>query len=241
MQINIAIIEDEPCFVEQLCALLQQWERENGSLINMKKYPSADQFFLNWNEADVFDVVFIDIMLPGSMDGVAIAKEIRKHNEDVPLVFVTSVTEKMPEGYRVSALQYLLKPASYADLQVCMNKVVKRMQNREQSYYHFQKGKNTMVRIPYNDIMYFVSALQYTDIHTHSGVERQLERLKNIEALLPAQFVRCHRSYIVNMRSVYSITPMWITTVSKEMIPISKTFFDSVKEKFIQYVDKEVL
>ena len=229
MKINIAIIEDEAVFIEHLSGLLKKWSEENNHLISIRKYLSGSTFLSDWENGMDFDVVFIDIMLPYALNGVEIAKEIRRTNENVTLIFVTSVSEEMAEGYRVAAMQYLIKPADYKDICVCMDKVSDIVISRKTTMYSFQKNKNTLLRIPYREILYFSSCLQYTEIYTTREVEKQLERLKNIETVLPHQFVKCHRSYIVNVEAIYSITPTSITLINKAVIPLSKTYFDAIK------------
>ncbi len=239
MKVNIAVIEDESVFVDHLSDMLKKWSEEQNHLISIRTYFSGTPFLSDWEDGIDFDVIFIDVMLPSALNGIEIANEIRKTNKNVVLIFVTSIFEKMGEGYRVAAMQYLIKPAKYEDICTCMNKVADAVMNQKSTTYCFQKSKNTLTRIPYREILYFESSLQYTEIYTTSSVEKQLERLKNIETLLPHEFVRCHRSYIVNIEAIYSITPSTITLINKTEIPLSKTYFDSVKERISNYFRKE--
>lgn len=241
MIINVAIIEDEQPFCEQLSELLLKWAADRRQLLNIHPYISGENFLIDWDSGTEFDVVFIDIMLPYSLNGLEIARHIRKNNEQVALIFVTSVGTEIGEGYRVSAMQYLIKPASYADIEMCMDRVIKSVEQYRETVYCLQQGKSTLLRIPYKDILYFSSSLHYIEIHTAQETIRQLIRLKNVEAKLPDQFVRCHRSYIVNLEATYLVTPHFIKLIDKTTIPISKTYLENVKNKVSAYYRQEVL
>ena len=235
MKVNIAIIEDEKPFVDHLYSLLEQWAAEKKHMLNVQVFRSGNTFLMNWENKNNFDVIFIDVMLPDGLDGIHISKLIRMMDKKVEIIFVTNVTSEIGEGYRVSAMQYLIKPAVYSDIKFCMDKIAEMLLNQNEDNYCFYKNKDSISRIPYRQILYFSSALQYTEIHTTQTVERQLERLKNIEGVLPDMFVRCHRSIIVNIEAVYSITPSLITLINQTNIPISKTYFKNVKQKFLDY------
>lgn len=235
MKIKIAIIEDEQAFVDSLGRLLRQWSETYKYLIDIKSYATGEAFLLAWEASEIFDVIFVDIMLPNSVNGMDLAKYIREKNPQVPIIFATSVRENMGDGYRVSAMQYLVKPAMYSDIEECMNKISVDLSRKKSSIYCFRKSKNSISRIQYHDILYFSSSLQYTEIHTIYGVEKQLERLKNIETSLPDEFIRCHRSIIVNIEAVHSISPVSITLPDFTTIPISKTYFNAVKNKYLAY------
>lgn len=233
MQIDVAIIEDEQAFIYKLKDLLNSWAEKHNSILNIHEYTSSENFCFDFEERKNFDVIFIDILLPGSLDGMEIAKLIRKTDDEVAIIFVTGVSSKIGDGYRVSAMQYLIKPVKYADIEECMNKAVSA--KRRGTSYLLYRGKNSFVRIPFDDIIYVSSALQYTEFHTAHGVRRQLTRLKDVEAHLPEQFVRCHRSFIVNLEKLNSITPRSIEMSDGTLIPISNAYFASVKDKLALY------
>lgn len=234
MKIKIAIVEDEPAFIEQLSKQLRQWAGKHQHLLEIKSYTTSDRFLMDW-EQEHFDMIYFDIMLPHSKSGVDLAKYIRSQNDQTPVVFLTSLRDRFNEGFRVSAVQYLIKPAAYEEIEECMDTVSAQMMNQQKSVYCYSQGRNTVSRIPFHDILYFSGALQYVEIHTVNGVERQLERLKNIEETLPEEFVRCHRSFIVNIGAIYSISSSLLTLIDRSTVPISKSYFENVKRKFMNY------
>ncbi len=234
MKIKIAIVEDELAFIEQLSRQLRQWAVKHQHLLEIKSYATGDRFLMDW-EQEHFDMIYFDIMLPHGDSGVDLAHYIRSKNDQTPIVFLTSLRDRFNEGFRVSAVQYLIKPASYEEIEECMDIVSARMMNRPTSVYCYAQGRNTVSRIPFDDILYFSGALQYVEIHTLNGVERQLERLKNIEATLPEEFERCHRSFIVNVGAIYSISSSLLTLIDRSTVPISKSFFENIKRKFMNY------
>ncbi len=241
MKLHIAMIEDEEVFSDQLASLLQQWTKETGNYIHTHLYSSGNPFLLDFDNGIPFDAVFIDVILPHGANGIEIAKMIRRVNESIPIIFVTGDTENIGQGYRVSAMQYLVKPARYSDIKLCMDKVHDLISRYEKTMYCFHKGKKSMMRIAFQDILYFSSALQYTEIHTCHGVERQLERLKNIETLLPKEFIRCHRSFIVNIEAIHAFDSKTIVLAGNIVLPLSKTYLEEVTGRCIEYFSKDIL
>ncbi|KUJ29785.1 hypothetical protein AR437_06580 [Christensenella hongkongensis] len=78
MKIKIAIIEDEQAFVDSLGRLLRQWSETYKYLIDIKSYATGEAFLLAWEASEIFDVIFVDIMLPNSVNGIDLAKYIRE-------------------------------------------------------------------------------------------------------------------------------------------------------------------
>ena len=234
MIIRFAIIDDEQPYIDHLRKLINKWCNQNEVNPIYYEYLSGDSFFWDWDNVS-FDIVFIDILFPKkSLTGIEIASRIRTTDNNTILVFVTNITEEISKGYDVSALQYLIKPAKYPDIEKCLNKAKLTISERKNNSYAFQKNKNCILRIPYNDIIAFSSALQYTEIITKNNSYRQLERLKNIEKCLPNNFERCHRSIIINIEEISLITNTDVTMTNGLTFPVSKTCFDRLKTKFIE-------
>ena len=235
MIIRIAIIEDEQPYIDYLRKLINKWCDQNEVTPIYYEYLSGDSFFWDW-ESISFDMIFIDILFPNKdLTGIEIASRIRITDNTTIIVFVTNIIEEISKGYDVSALQYLIKPAKYTDIEKCMDKAKITLMERKSNSYAFQKNKNCLLRIPYNDIIAFSSALQYTEIITKKTSYRQLERLKNIEKCLPNNFERCHRSIIINIEEIALLTHTDVTMTNRAVFPVSKTCFEKLKEKFINF------
>jgi len=235
MQYNIAIVENDLPTLKDLLAFLERWSRESKYILKIGQYESTGNFLLKLDNGLSFDAIFLNIDMNGVTSGFELSKIIRRLNNTVAIVLLSNSTERIADGYSVSALQYLVKPIAYPAIQSCMNRIAERIVLDVGNTYRFQKSKNAAVSIPYSRILYFTSAKQYVHIHTVCGRERQLERMKNVEGILPNYFIRCHRSYIINTNAIYSLTPTKITLLDGSVIPLGKKYFSTVKMGLEEY------
>lgn len=106
---RVAICEDEPVQAVLLKTLAQRWAAARTVPLTVECFPTAEAFLFCWAEDRGFDLLMLDIQMPGR-DGLALAREVRREDRGLPIVFVTGYSDHMGEGYEVAALHYLLKP-----------------------------------------------------------------------------------------------------------------------------------
>lgn len=194
------------------------------------------------------DLIFVDINMP-DLNGVDFVRALT----DRPMVvFTTAYSEYAIDGFKLDAVDYLLKPFSFADFS--------RAAAKANSLYELRQGrlpaqpdsdseatpkdreyisvkadyKVSLVRIA--DIVYIESEGEYVRMHLCDGSTiTTLFRLKNMEAALPSeQFMRVHRSYIVNLRAIRSYVRGRIFLSDTEYVPIGENY----KEAFQNYIDR---
>jgi DNA-binding LytR/AlgR family response regulator len=186
------------------------------------------------------DLMFVDINMP-DLNGMDFVKAL----ENPPkVVFVTAYSEYALEGFRVDAVDYLLKPISYADFLKSANKVKvwfdankqKSDEVKSNKDFLFIKSDYKILRINFEDIKYIEGMSEYIRIHlTGSKPVMTLLSMKSIEEQLPSdRFMRVHRSYIVSLAKISVIERNRIVFDEKVYIPIS----DQYKSKFQSYIDK---
>jgi len=189
------------------------------------------------------DLMFVDINMP-DLSGMDFVKTI----ENPPkIVFVTASTENALEGFRVDAIDYLLKPISYVDFLKSANKVKswfdahqqKADEVRSNKEFLFIKSDYKLLRINFDDIKYIEGMSEYIRIHlTNSKPVMTLLGMKAIEEQLPSdRFMRVHRSYIVNLTKISVIERNRIIFDGSIYIPVS----DQYKSNFQSYIDKNFL
>ena len=153
------------------------------------------------------------------------------------IIFLTAFSEYVFDGYHVQAFDYLLKPISQGKLEQCMKPILRNMQGS----YHVYKTKTETVKIPYNKILAFTSFRHYVDIITQPNDNqtffRQKITLKNLQNQLPKEFVRCHRTVIVNMNKVMRLTNKDITLSDNSIYPVSESYLEHVREVFSTLLD----
>ena len=193
------------------------------------------------------DLIFVDINMP-DLNGVDF---VRALSERPMVIFTTAYSEYAIEGFKLDAVDYLLKPFSFADFSRSAAKAHSLYELRnnqriaqESSSEALPKDKEyisvkadykvSLVRI--DEIVYLESEGEYVRMHLADGsVITTLFRLKNMEAALPSErFMRVHRSYIVNLRRIRSYVKGRIYLNDEEYIPIGENY----KEAFQEYIER---
>lgn len=111
MGYRIAICDDEQLDIKYIKELLHIWQEETNISLQIETFTSAESFLFNYAEDKLYDIILLDIEL-GGMDGVTMAKKIRKENKTVQIIFISGYSDYIAEGYEVEALHYLLKPVN---------------------------------------------------------------------------------------------------------------------------------
>lgn len=117
---KIAICDDEVAVSEVTKSLLQQWAIHQSISLSVHCYENGDDLILA-QKSECFDLIFLDVLMP-LLNGIDTAKELRRQNQNVPIIFLTSSKEFAFDSYEVKALQYLLKPVSPNQLWSIMNR-----------------------------------------------------------------------------------------------------------------------
>lgn len=231
MTLNCAIVDDEPLALD----LMESYVAKTPFLNLTGKYSSAVQAMKELPERQV-DLLFLDIQMP-ELSGLEYSKMV---SPDTRVVFTTAFEQYAIDGYRVNALDYLLKPISYADFLQAANKAVQwfelLQQPKEEITSIFVKSDYKLIQIPLNNILYIEGLKDYIKIYEEGASKPilSLMSMKAIEELLPAsRFMRVHRSFIVQKEKIRVVDRGRII-FGKTYIPVS----DSYKQAFQEYLDK---
>lgn len=185
------------------------------------------------------DLIFVDINMP-EMSGLDFVKSL---NKKVKIIFTTAYSEYAVESYKVDAIDYLLKPITYKDFLRATNKVLNQITNSENSNnsnkindHFFVKAEGKIQKIRLEDIKFVESLSEYVKIHLENNENVVcLMSLKNLEKKLPNDFLRVHRSYIVNLNKVTTIERNKIVFDNKVYIPVSEQYKDEFKKFLNRY------
>ena len=233
MKLHIAICDDEQNQIEYLCAAVTEWAKKARHLIELKTFSSAEAFWFEYSENRSFDILLLDIEM-GAMSGVELAKKIRLENHAMQLVFVTGFYEYFSDGFDVSALHYLIKPATREKLYPVLDRAAHNLAYRERSVL-VDTGDGE-VKIPLADILYIEADKMHIAITTVDGVHRCRMPLSGIAPMLDDTFYKVQRSYIVGLKYVRKITRGEITMSDGARIPISRGLYDDVHAALIKYL-----
>ena len=235
MTINCAIIDDEPL----AAGLLESYVAKTPYLYLTGTYNSAITAMRDLRDNPV-PLLFLDIQMP-ELSGVEFAKILPK---DTKIIFTTAFPQYALEGYKVNALDYLLKPISYEDFLRATEKaqdwynVLQKREAYNDDRIMFIKSEYKLLRVCLDDILYVEGLKDYVRICLKNGEKiMSLMSMKKLEDYLPhPEFLRTHRSYIVHMPEVRSIDRFRIV-FGDVFIPIS----DNYKEEVQQYLDTHTL
>ena len=231
MLLKCAIVDDEPLALN----LLESYVLKTPFLELAGKYSSAVQAMNDLPDKHV-DLLFLDIQMP-ELNGLEFSKMVSSRTR---IVFTTAFDQYAIDGYKVNALDYLLKPISYVDFLQAANKAVKwfelLQQPKEEIESIFVKSDYKLVQVELKNILYIEGLKDYVKIYEENTPKPilSLMSMKAMEELLPSsRFMRVHRSYIVQMDKIRIIDRGRIV-FGKNYIPVS----DSYKQAFQDFLDK---
>jgi two-component system LytT family response regulator len=238
MMIKCIAIDDEPLALKQISAYIGKTPfLETVALCN-SAFSAME--YLAGNEVDL---MFVDINMP-DLNGMDFVKSLTQKPQ---IIFTTAYSEYAMQGFQVDALDYILKPVSYAVFLKAANKAKTWFElNQKQSEIVqatqdslFVKSEHKTIRIFFSEIKYIESSNEYIQIHLlNDEPVTTLIRLKIMEEQLPKEmFMRVHRSFIVNLGKVKVIERNRIVFDNTIYIPIGEQY----KESFQTFVDKTFL
>ncbi|MCL2572119.1 MAG: LytTR family DNA-binding domain-containing protein [Defluviitaleaceae bacterium] len=229
MDIRIALCDDEKQQRDYLTLLLRKWNPK----AHIEAFESAESFKMMREEKTPHDILLLDIQM-GGQDGVSLAKELRAANEELIIIFITGVPDFIQEGYDVAALHYLMKPVNESKLFTVLDRAVSQVSITPKPLLLPVEGET--VKLSFGDILYIESFAHYLEVVTVSGTITVKMPTYKLEQLLSDEFIRCHRSYLVNMRHISKITKTDITLDNGKFVPLSRRMQSSVSETFIAYI-----
>lgn len=181
-----------------------------------------------------FDLLLSDILAVG-MNGIEAAEEIRRLGDKLPIVFISSTAEYALDGYRVNALRYLQKPVQIDKLREALLEAYSNIGKKRTEYLSFQVA-DKFYKVNYDDIIYLESMGRDTYVVTKTESITVHAKFSDMENKLPSdRFIRCHRSYIINMSEVKDIARYRFLTKGGVEIPISQLQYADVKQAFINF------
>ena len=235
MSLTCVIIDDEPLAV----SLLESYVKKTPFLTLSGKYHSALLAMADLNENPV-DLLFLDIQMP-ELNGMEFSRLLPGNTR---IIFTTAFEQYALDSYKVNALDYLLKPISYADFLQSAQKALQWVEmytNRQNSKLPsgksepesiFVKTERKLVQIELNQILYIEGLKDYVKIFVEDEAHPilSLMSMKAMEELLPPQrFIRVHRSYIIQPDKIKVIERSRIV-FGKTYIPISDNYKDKLQE-----------
>lgn len=230
---RIAICDDEEVFNEQTIELITSMLAKPAEC-EIKTYFSGETL-LDEYASNRSDIVFLDIEMNG-INGIDTAREIRKIDENVIIVFLTSYQEFALAGYEVNAYRYLIKNQPIYVYEKQFKSIFDEYSQKHKCFVI--NTRNDVICIQLKDICFFEVLNKKVTVHTSSKSYEYIGKLSEIEEQLQndGSFMRTHKSYIVNVAQIDTIRNFDIIMKNSESALMSRNLKKSVVDKYISYM-----
>ena len=232
MKYKIAVCDDNETDQAYVIGFLNTWAQQNNRATEFHSFASAEEFLFQYADEKDYHVLILDIEM-GKMNGVELARKLRMGNSELQIVFVTGFPDFIAEGYDVDAIHYLMKPLERDRFYKAMDKAIERIRLVEPYIILQEKGET--LRLNLRNILYVEVFSHSCVIHKTSGLIEQKVSITKLEESFGEQFVRVHRSYLVNLERVKQIGKTEIVLENDEIVPLSRRKYNEVNLAFIRY------
>lgn len=232
MKYLFAICDDKPEDGRLAARLCAQWAARTGAEVELEIFPSAEAFLFRYGERKDFDILLLDIEMSG-MDGVELARTVRRDNEAVQIVFITGYADYIAEGYEVSALHYLMKPVNEEKFDRVLTRAVSRLARNEPFLTLELPGET--VRVPLLEIRYVDVQQNYVTVHAREDYTFK-RSLGEIEAALDRRFYRVGRSCIVNLTCIRRVARTEVELTGGERLLLPRGQYEKLNQAIIQQI-----
>ena len=228
--LKIAICDDCPDFISQIKSEISLWQNKPQELTT--SYFTDGDALIAAHTASPFDIILLDVAMP-LINGIETAREIRKLDKRVKIVFLTSSSEFAVDSYTVKANNYLLKPIVADALYCSLDELVNELRQASRSIT--ARSAYAVHRVDLSSIEY-IEAQNKRVLFTLTGGKtiEAIDPLYTYESklLLSDGFFKCHRSYIVNIYQIDTYTQRELKTRSGWRVPISRGCFKEFEEAY---------
>lgn len=228
---RIAVVEDNKECADRLVEYLNRFAEEDDRQFEI--VPFRDGMDLIKLYRSNWDIIFMDIEMP-LLNGMDAAREIRKSDSVVTIIFVTKMAQYAIHGYEVDAMDFILKPVNYFPFSLKLRKAISHIENRKAEEMVYLPLVGVTKRLPLKDL-YYVEMMDHKLLfHTAEGVLSVSGTLKHWEETLhPFHFARCNNGYLVNLEKVTSFRKDEVIVGGDALIvsrPRRKEFFGKLSD-----------
>jgi len=231
MKYKIALCDDEAETLQHTSSLVADWAASRQISLDMETFPSAEAFLFQYQEDKSYDILLLDIEMTG-MDGVAMAKSVRREDEAVQIIFLTGYSDYILEGFEVAALHYLMKPVNPDKLFSVLDRAVEKLQKNERTLT--LELPDELIRVPLYEIRYLEVRQNYVTVHAKEDYTLK-KPLGEFEKELDERFFRTSRSGIVNLASVRRVTRTEVHLDGGDTVPLSRGLYDAINRAIITH------
>lgn len=230
---KIVICDDEEIQRKNIIDMCKKWALDREELLQVIEFSSAEEFLFSYEEKKDYDVVLLDINM-GKENGIGLAKKLRSLEDDVPIIFITGIVEHVFEGYKVQALDYILKPVKELKLFEALDRARK---YAKEDMYLLVDSTDGVVKVKLSEVRYIESQKHDTIVVTKQnkiiskkGISKWLEELGQME-----EFFQCHRSFLLHIGHIQVITKSEVKMDNQCTIPIARGKWEALNLSYLKY------
>lgn len=239
--LNIVVCDDNIVETEVLICMVKEYMRNQSETYKVISFIDGDdliEYISNSKNSVDLDIVFLDVYMEFS-NGIETAKKLREYDKECRIIFITSSKEHAIDSYEVKAFNYLLKPVDKHKLWDALSQAIESI-NKDNNYVAI-KNKQGNFKIKFSDITFLESEKRRVHLHTkNNGTLAFYDKLDEIcLKLTDERFMRCHKSYCVNMENVLKIEDSSFIMENKIKIPISYNI-SQIRQQHFDYLLKKM-
>lgn len=184
-------------------------------------------------DGDEPQILFMDVKLKND-NGIDVAKILNKEYGNIAVIFISGYTEYLEDSFEADPVYFLVKPLKKEIFEKAMKKAIEKVKNNERKFLLI-KGKE-VTRVFYDEIYFAESVGRKMRLYCEEDMLEYYEKMDELEKELKGSFVRCHKSFLVNLMHVRSVDGRDITLMNGKKIPISRNKSAETKEKVFAYL-----
>lgn len=239
--LRIAICDDDQESRERLYTFAQDFPFENTCELFASGEALLEAFQEEHDKGMAYQVAFLDLQLGGAMSGIDVANAIRSISPDTIIIFVTGYPKFITKILKIRPDQVLIKPIDREEFLDTMAFVLTEQKQKEsQVTFTFKLLKGQYAVFKLDEICYLEAQGHYIEIHNTKGPAVMAPGSLSMEEkrFLPYNFVKVHRSYLVNLAHIKHIDGCALTVATGTVIQMSKRYSGEVSDRYIEYLSK---
>lgn len=229
MRINVGILENEVNEAKTTALMIDKFFQSIDCEYTFSSFNNSKDFL--GSNIDKYDILILDILLDegDGLNGIQVAQEIRAKNNKVAILFVTKTSQFALDGYKVDAIDYILKPLVYEDFYLKLIKTMNYIRSNVDKEIVIKTSEG-LLKLKESDIFYIEVMKHYLTFHTKMGDIVSRGAIKDVEEILSKKFAKTSKSFIANLNYVSLVKKdeVDLTFNAKTFtIPLTKLFKDS--------------
>lgn len=241
---RIAVCEDEWYWVESIVTHIELWGKKRSIDVSCALFNTGEELLSHIEENTIrkYDLIFMDIMLAGAMDGMQLSYELHTRGYTVPIVFTSSYASRANEGYYIDAMGFLVKPFSAAQIEYYLEKALTKMRDATKHVLKIETDQH-MLFIKERDIVYAEVINHTVTLHTTNGHYSYRKSLTELlQELSVGSFIQIHRAIVVSVAKIKSLKTTRPYSVEIEFageqktLNVSRSYFDALQNAYTSMV-----